>query len=385
VRRKSIAMTEPEAQEAASVRVDLGARSYDIEIGPGLLTRAGDMIVERLGRRHCAVITDANVARLHLDALEASLTRAGLEHDAIVMPPGEATKSFQPLAEACERLLDLGIERGDLVVAFGGGVIGDFAGFAASILRRGVAFVQIPTTLLSQVDSSVGGKTGIDMPQGKNLIGTFHQPSLVVIDTDVLATLPARELAAGYAEVVKYGLIDDEPFFNWLEDHGKRVLSGDDQARIHAVATSCRAKARVVSADERESGKRALLNLGHTFGHALESWAGYDGALLHGEAIAIGMVMAFELSERLGYCPPGNAARVERHFRAAGLPTRIRDIADIRDDEGPSPEQLLKSMAQDKKVQAGRLVFIMARGIGASFIDKQVPVEALTRYLEEQC
>jgi 3-dehydroquinate synthetase len=245
--------------------------------------------------------------------------------------------------------------------------------------------VQIPTTLLSQVDSSVGGKTGIDMPQGKNLIGTFHQPSLVVIDTDVLGTLPPRELAAGYAGGVKYGLIDDAPFFAWLERNGPRLLAGDNQARIHAIATSCRAKARVVSADERESGKRALLNLGHTFGHALESWAGYDGELLHGEAIAIGMVMAFELSERLGYCPAGNAARIERHFRAAGLPTRIADIADVKDDEGPSPDLLLKSMAQDKKVEGGKLVFIMAKGIGDSFIDKQVPVDVLTAYLESQC
>jgi 3-dehydroquinate synthase len=376
-------MTETlqEPDIAARVRVELGARSYDIEVGPKLLAASGEMILERIGKRKCAIVTDENVAALHLDSLQASLTSAGLSHDTIVVPAGEPTKSFSMLAETCEKLLEMEVERGDLVIAFGGGVIGDFAGFAASILRRGVRFVQIPTTLLSQVDSSVGGKTGINTKQGKNLIGSFHQPSLVLIDTDVLNTLPERQLAAGYAEVVKYGLIDDEPFFSWLEQNGERIISGDQQARIHAIAASCRAKARVVAEDEHETGRRALLNLGHTFGHALESWGGYSGRIIHGEGVAIGIVMAFELSEQLGYCQSGVTARVERHLRQIGLPTRIKERAD---DTGPSVEQLLNAMTQDKKVEGGKLVFIMARGIGESFIDPDVPFEALKTYLESQ-
>ncbi len=366
----------------AGVRVELGERAYDIEIGSGLLHQAGEMISTRLGKRKCAIVTDENVARLHLDKLRQSLTQAGLQHDVIVQSPGEATKNFTPLAKACEQLLQMEIERGDLIIAFGGGVIGDFAGFAASILRRGMNFVQIPTTLLSQVDSSVGGKTGINTKQGKNLVGTFHQPSLVIIDTDVLETLPARELRAGYAEVVKYGLIDDPVFFSWLENYGERILAGDVQARTHAIATSCRAKARIVAQDERESGVRALLNLGHTFGHALEAWAGYDGSLLHGEGISIGMVMAFELSEQLGFCTKGASARVEKHFKSVGLPTRVADIA--RNNE-PGANGLLKSMAQDKKVKDSKLVFIMAHDIGESFIDREVPMDALSNYLQSQC
>ena len=370
----------PEIQ--ASVRVELGERAYDIKIAGGLLQQAGEMIVERLGKRRCAIITDENVAALHLGKLQKSLENAGLSHGTIVLTPGEATKNFTSLAKACEELLQMEIERGDLIIAFGGGVIGDFAGFAASLLRRGMSFVQIPTTLLSQVDSSVGGKTGINTAQGKNLIGSFHQPSLVLIDSDVLETLPLRELRAGYAEVVKYGLIDDPVFFSWLEEFGARILEGDVQARTHAIATSCRSKARIVAQDEQEHGVRALLNLGHTFGHALEAWAAYDGTLLHGEGISIGMVMAYELSEQLGYCEAGAAAIVEKHFKAVGLPTRI---ADINTDKGPDADMLLKSMAQDKKVKNGKLVFIMAHNIGESFIDNDVPMEALATYLQSQC
>ena len=375
-------MTSKSGDTQASVRVELGDRAYDIEIAAGLLQKAGVMIVERLGKRRCAIITDENVAALHLEKLQSSLDIAGLSHGTIILAPGEATKNFEPLAKACQELLQMEIERGDLIIAFGGGVIGDFAGFAASILRRGMSFVQIPTTLLSQVDSSVGGKTGINTAQGKNLVGTFHQPSLVLIDSDVLKTLPARELRAGYAEVVKYGLIDDPVFFSWLEEYGTHILAGDLQARTHAIATSCRAKARIVAQDEKESGVRALLNLGHTFGHALEAWAGYDGSLLHGEGISIGMVMAFELSQQLGYCEAGASERVEKHFKSVGLPTRIADIAT---EHGPGADELLKTMAQDKKVKNGKLVFIMTHDIGESFIDSEVPMEALVPYVQSQC
>ena len=340
------------------------------------------MIHRRFGIRRCAILTDENVAPLHLAPLQKSLDKAGLSHEAIILPAGEGSKNFSLLADVCERLLAMEIERGDLVIAFGGGVIGDFAGFAASILRRGMEFVQIPTTLLSQVDSSVGGKTGINTAQGKNLIGCFHQPGLVIIDTELLHTLPERELRAGYAEVVKYGLIDDPVFFSWLEEHGQSLLAGDTATRTHAIATSCRAKARIVAMDERESGARALLNLGHTFGHALEAFAGYDNTLLHGEAIAIGMVMAFELSERLGYCDKGAALRIEKHFKTAGLPTRIKDMPT---KTRPASDFLLKSMAQDKKVQKGRLVFIMAHNIGKCFIDHNIDPDDLGAYLRQQC
>ncbi|MCF6198064.1 MAG: 3-dehydroquinate synthase [Hyphomicrobiaceae bacterium] len=372
----------PDPETQASVPVELGERSYDIKIASGLLHQAGEMIKDRLGQRKCAIITDENIAPLHLGKLQKSLEQAGLSHDVLILPPGEATKNFTPFANACETLLQMQIERGDLIIAFGGGVVGDFAGFAASILRRGMDFVQIPTTLLAQVDSSVGGKTGINTKQGKNLVGCFHQPRLVIIDTDVLHTLPQRELRAGYAEVVKYGLIDDPVFFAWLEEYGPRLLTGDEQARIYAIATSCRAKARIVALDEREGGVRALLNLGHTFGHALEAFAQYDGSLLHGEGISIGMVMAFELSEQLGYCQKDATSQVEAHFKSVGLPTRVTDLPH---KPGPSASQLLATMAQDKKVVGGKLVFIMAHDIGESFVDKSVPMDALANYLEGQC
>jgi 3-dehydroquinate synthase len=286
------------------------------------------------------------------------------------------------LAKVCEQLLDLGVERGDAVVALGGGVVGDLAGFAASILRRGVRLVQIPTSLLAQVDSSVGGKTGIDTVQGKNLIGTFHQPGLVLADSVVLNTLSEREFRAGYAEVMKYGLLGDAPFFGWLEQDWRQIFTGAGAARAHAIATSCRAKAAIVETDEREeSGRRALLNLGHTFGHALEAYAGYSDTLLHGEAIAIGMRLAFAFSVELGLCPEADAKRVERHLAAVGLPSRIAEIPGKR----PSTQRLLELMAQDKKVKSGRLALILVHGIGQAFVERDVAMDRLSAFLAQEC
>lgn len=363
-----------------AVRVELAERAYDVLIGPGTLAEAADLIIGTVGRRKCAIVTDENVAHFHLGGLEDGLHRAGLHAGTIVLKPGEATKSFRDLAPLCERLLEAGLERGDIILPFGGGVIGDLAGFAAGILRRGVRFVQIPTTLLAQVDSSVGGKTGINTPQGKNLIGVFHQPHLVIADTDVLATLPPREARAGYAEVAKYGLLGDRGFFEWLEVNAQLVLAGDVDATMTAVETSVRAKAAIVARDETETGDRALLNLGHTFGHALEAWTGYTDRLLHGEGVAIGMCLAFRLSERLGLCPPGRAERVAMHLKALGLPTRITDIPGGRAD----PDDLIRLMGQDKKVRNGRLTFIMARDIGQAFITQDVDVATVHAMLAEE-
>ena len=358
--------------EIAAVRtvpVPLGARAYDVLIGPGLIANAAELIGSRLGAPRCGVVTDENVARFHLSALEAALKRENLHAGSIVLQPGEATKSFRELAPLSERLLEMGLERGDLVVAFGGGVIGDLAGFAAAILRRGVRLVQIPTSLLAQVDSSVGGKTGIDTPQGKNLIGAFHQPSLVIADTQTLRTLPEREMRAGYAEVAKYGLLGDAAFFAWLEQNWRSVFAFEEAALARAIETSVKAKAGIVGRDETEQGERALLNLGHTFGHAFEAWCGYSERLLHGEAIAIGMAIAFRFSEALGHCAPGAANRVAAHFEVVGLPTRIADIPGAK----PGVEALMRLMAQDKKVRRGKLTFILARGIGEAFIASDVP------------
>lgn len=363
-----------------AVRVELAERAYDVLIGPGTLAEAADLIIGTVGRRKCAIVTDENVAHFHLGGLEDGLHRAGLHAGTIVLKPGEATKSFRDLAPLCERLLEAGLERGDIILPFGGGVIGDLAGFAAGILRRGVRFVQIPTTLLAQVDSSVGGKTGINTPQGKNLIGVFHQPHLVIADTDVLATLPPREARAGYAEVAKYGLLGDRGFFEWLEVNAQLVLAGDVDATMTAVETSVRAKAAIVARDETETGDRALLNLGHTFGHALEAWTGYTDRLLHGEGVAIGMCLAFRLSERLGLCPPGRAERVAMHLKALGLPTRITDIPGGRAD----PDDLIRLMGQDKKVRNGQLTFIMARDIGQAFITQDVDVATVHAMLAEE-
>jgi shikimate kinase / 3-dehydroquinate synthase len=365
------------AAPSRSVSVELGDRTYDVLIASGLLRDAGALIKARLGAVKCGVVTDENVARHHLAVLEESLRAEGLFAGSIVMKPGEATKSFRDLATLSERLLELGLERGDLVVPFGGGVIGDLAGFAAGILRRGIRFVQIPTSLLAQVDSSVGGKTGINTPQGKNLIGVFHQPSLVIADTAVLTTLPPRQMRAGYAEVAKYGLLGDAQFFAWLEANWQGVFGNNGPALTKAIETSVAAKAAIVARDETETGDRALLNLGHTFGHALEAWTGYSDRLLHGEGVAIGMCMAFRLSEELGICPRGRADRVVKHLKAVGLPTKISDIPGGRANAG----ELLKLMGQDKKVRGGKATFILVRDIGQAFVTREVMPETVKAFL----
>jgi shikimate kinase/3-dehydroquinate synthase len=363
-----------------SVRVELGDRSYDVLIASGLLADTGALIKSRLGAVKCGIVTDENVARHHLSTLENSLKSEGLFAGSIVMTPGEATKSFRDLATLSERLLELGLERGDLVVPLGGGVIGDLAGFAAGILRRGIRFVQIPTSLLAQVDSSVGGKTGINTPQGKNLIGVFHQPSLVIADTAVLTTLPPRQMRAGYAEVAKYGLLGDAKFFAWLEANWHGVFGNSGPALTKAIETSVAAKAAIVARYETETGDRALLNLGHTFGHAFEAWTGYSDKLLHGEAIAIGMCLAFRLSEELGLCPRGHSDRVVAHFEAVGLPTKIADIPQTGADAG----ELWRLMGQDKKVRGGKLAFILVRGIGDAFVSRDVAPETVKGFLKRE-
>ncbi|MCB1521896.1 MAG: 3-dehydroquinate synthase [Hyphomicrobiaceae bacterium] len=362
------------------VPVPLGERAYEVMIGPGLVAKAGRIIAARFGAARYGIVTDENVAHYHLAALERSLGGDGRVLGSVVLPAGEATKCFGQLTPLTERLLEMGLERGDLVVAFGGGVIGDLAGFAASILRRGVRFVQIPTSLLAQVDSSVGGKTGINTPQGKNLIGTFHQPSLVLADTDVLSTLPQREMRAGYAEVAKYGLLGDQAFFAWLEQSWQSVFGNDVTALIRAIETSVQAKADIVVRDETETGDRALLNLGHTFGHALEGYTGYSDRLLHGEGVAIGMCMAFRLSENLGLAPRGTAERVQAHLAAVGLPTTIGQIPGAR----PDVETLLRLMAQDKKVRQGQMTFILVRGIGEAFVTRDVVADTVTDFLARE-
>ena len=363
----------------ATVTVALGDRSYGIHIGEGLLARAGDIVAPLLKRPFTAIVTDENVAQAHLATLERALAAKGIRSTAIIMPPGEATKSYGHLAELCDRLLVAGVERRDRVIAFGGGVIGDLAGFAAAILRRGVDFVQIPTSLLAQVDSSVGGKTGINSPQGKNLIGAFHQPLAVIADIGLLNSLPPRELAAGYAEVAKYGLLGDKPFFAWLEGASGQIMRGNADARIRAIRTSCEAKARIVAEDETETGVRALLNLGHTFGHALEAATGYSQRLLHGEAVAIGMVQAFRFSERQQLCPPGVAERVAKHLKGVGLPVHASQIP----GQLPPPATLLDIMRQDKKAQGGKLTFILVRGIGEAFIARDVADHDVLDFLTE--
>ena len=377
VQTKTSHGTAQGAAPSRSVSVELGDRTYDVLIASGLVRDAGALIKARLGAVKCGVVTDENVARHHLAALEESLKSEGLLAGSIVMKPGEATKSFRDLATLSERLLELGLERGDLVVPFGGGVTGDLAGFAAGILRRGVRFVQIPTSLLAQVDSSVGGKTGINAPQGKNLIGVFHQPSLVIADTAVLTTLPPRQMRAGYAEVVKYGLLGDAQFFAWLEAKWQGVFGNNGPALTKAIETSVAAKAAIVARDETETGDRAILNLGHTFGHALEAWTGYSDRLLHGEGVAIGMCMAFRLSEDLGICPRGRADVVARHLKAVGLPTKISDIPGNRADAN----ELLRLMGQDKKVRGGKATFILVRDIGQAFVSREVMPETVKAFL----
>ena len=362
---------------AETVRVDLGARAYDIRIGPGVSLELPARLKTLSRQTRVAIVSDEAVAARHLGPLSGALGAAGYEPVPILVPPGETSKRFGVLEDVLDRLLDARVERRDLVVALGGGVVGDLTGFAASILRRGVRFVQVPTTLLAQVDSSVGGKTGINTRHGKNLVGTFHQPSLVLADTGHLATLPDREMRAGYAEVVKYGLIGDAPFFAWLEENGARVLARETGPLVHAVATSCRAKAATVAADETEQGARARLNLGHTFGHALEAETGYSARLLHGEAVAIGMVLAFDLSADLGLAPRADAGRVRAHLKAAGLPVSIADIP----GEPLAVERLVHHMKQDKKVVGGTLTLILAHGIGRAFTTQDVETGAIAARL----
>lgn len=356
-----------------TVAVDLGDRSYDIVIGSDVLSRAGGLIKPLCKTPRVIIVTDSNVAPLHLEPLTRSLDQAGIKHDAVVLPAGEGSKSFDQLAELMNRILEMGLERKDMLVALGGGVIGDLTGFAAAIALRGVDFVQIPTTLLAQVDSSVGGKTGINVPAGKNLVGAFHQPRLVLADMAVLDTLPRRELLAGYAEVVKYGAIDSPDFFRWLESHGADLVDGDRAARAEAVRYSCEAKATIVAQDEKEGGVRALLNLGHTFGHALESVCGYGDLLLHGEAVSIGMVMAFDFSTHMGLCPAEDAARLRRHLASVGLHTDPSDVPGVVWD----PTDLIDRMKTDKKVADGKLTFILAKGIGKAFITQDISKEQL--------
>ncbi len=360
-------------QMRAHIRVELGPRGYDIVIGAGTLGDIDGLKVVYPKLRRVLVVADETVDRLHGAALADALDRAGLAREAVVLPPGESTKSFAMLQTLCEALLAKRLDRSDMVVAFGGGVIGDLAGFAASILLRGLDYVQIPTTLLAQVDSSVGGKTAIDTSHGKNLVGAFHQPRLVLADTALLDTLPRRDLLAGYAEVAKYGLIRDEAFFGWLERAWPRIIDRAGPERTGAIDFSCRAKATVVAEDEREAGQRALLNFGHTFGHALETECGFGDELRHGEAVALGMVMAFDLSAALGLCDPAAAERVRRHFAATGLPTSLR--ANTLAARPWPAERLVGHMRSDKKARAGTLTFILTRGIGRAFIARDVPAE----------
>jgi 3-dehydroquinate synthase len=351
------------------IDVSLKGRSYQIVVGEQLIGSAGRRIASVVPGARCIVVSDANIAALYLEPLAESLEHEKIYIGQAIVAPGETSKSFAVLAGLSERLLEIGVERGDCVVALGGGVVGDLAGFAASVLRRGVRLVQIPTSLLAQVDSSVGGKTGIDTKQGKNLIGAFHQPSLVLADISVLSTLPAREFRSGYAEMVKYGLLGDAAFFTWLETNWPSVFAGDRDDRLHAIATSIRAKAKIVEEDEFElTGTRALLNLGHTFGHALEAFAGYSERLLHGESIAIGMQLAFDFSVEQGLCRKEDAARVAQHLTAVGLPNKIAQIPGPK----PSPDEMLALMAQDKKVKGGKLALVLVRRIGDAFLERNL-------------
>jgi 3-dehydroquinate synthase len=373
-------MTAPVRSEPAIVKVALGERGYDIVIGRGVLASLGARIAALRPGAKAFVVTDENVAHHALAAAEASLGRAGIAVNRSVVPPGESAKSYRVFEEICEAIIAARIERGDLVVALGGGVIGDLAGFAAAVVRRGLDYVQVPTTLLAQVDSSVGGKTAIDSAHGKNLVGAFHQPVLVLADTALLDTLPQREFRAGYAEVAKYGLLGDAAFFSWLEANWREVFSGGP-AREHAIAICCRAKAAIVERDERETGERQLLNLGHTFGHALEAACGFSNRLLHGEAIAIGMALALEFSaRRQGLVSKAGAVRAARHLAEAGLPTSIKDVP------GPpaSVDQLMALIAQDKKVRRGMLTFVLLRDIGAAFVEAGVEEREVRAFLNEK-
>jgi 3-dehydroquinate synthase len=375
-------MTAPlKHSDPITVEVALGERAYDIVIGRDVLKSLGPRIAELRPGARTAVITDRNVARHWLATTQASLREAGIASSPILVEEGEGSKSYAGLQQVCEALLSARIERADLVIALGGGVVGDLAGFAAAILRRGVDFVQVPTSLLAQVDSSVGGKTGINSPQGKNLIGAFHQPRLVIADTAVLDTLSPRQFRAGYAEVVKYGVLGDEAFFTWLEANHGEVFSGGG-AREHAIATSCRAKAAIVARDERENGERALLNLGHTFGHALEAATGFSDRLFHGEGVAVGMVLAAELSAQLGMIGEQDARRIKRHLADVGLPTSLREIAGFAQEGLADADALMSLMAQDKKVKRGRLTFILLQAVGRAVIAPDVEPSLVRDFLK---
>ncbi len=361
-----------------TLRVALGERSYDIIVASGLIERAGTHIAPLLKRPRAVVITDENVAALYLERFVKSLEAANILTQTITLPAGEQTKSFAHLERLCEQLSELNVERSTTLIALGGGVIGDLVGFAAAVMLRGLAFIQVPTTLLAQVDSSVGGKTGINTRFGKNLVGAFYQPKLVLADVEVLETLEPRQLLAGYAEVVKYAFIDDAPFFAWLEENAPALLQGDRAKRRHAILTSCAAKARVVAQDEREAGKRALLNLGHTFGHALEAQTGYGEALLHGEGVAIGMAMAFALSHQLGLCPGQDATRAVAHMARVGLPTDLSAL----DTQAWHVDALMDHMSRDKKVEGGKVSFVLLRAIGQAFTTRDVDMASLRDMLE---
>jgi 3-dehydroquinate synthase len=378
-------MTAPlRASEPIIVPVALGARAYEIVIGRGQLATLGARIKVLRAAAKCVIVTDENVARKHLAACQAALAAAGIESSAIVVPEGEASKSYATFETVCEAIVAARIERGDLVVALGGGVIGDLAGFAAASVRRGLDFVQVPTTLLAQVDSSVGGKTGINSRHGKNLVGAFHQPILVVADPALLDTLPEREFRAGYAEVAKYGLLGDAEFFVWLEANWQGVFAGGKSsgvlAREHAIAVCCRGKAAIVARDERETGDRALLNLGHTFGHALEAGCGFSGRLLHGEAVALGIALAFQFSVRRGLIGDAEAGRARAHLAAAGLPTHLKDVP----GGVPGLDALMDLIAQDKKAKRGKLTFILVRGIGNAFVENDVSAAEVRAFLADK-
>jgi len=365
--------------EPIVVPVALGVRAYDIIIGRGLLASLGERIKTLRPGARVAIVTDETVAAHHLAATETALEAASIGSARIVVPAGEGSKSYAIFEKVCEAIIAARVERNDLIVALGGGVIGDLAGFAAASARRGLDFVQVPTTLLSQVDSSVGGKTGINSRQGKNLVGAFHQPVLVVADSALLDTLPKREFRAGYAEVAKYGLLGDAAFFTWLEKNWQDVFAGGP-AREHAIAVCCRAKAGIVARDERETGERALLNLGHTFGHALEAGCGFSGRLLHGEAVALGMALAFEFSAKKGLISAADAARASAHLAAVGLPTHVKDVP----GGVPPVDILMELIAQDKKVKRGTLTFILVRGIGRAFIEKNTDATEVRAFLTDK-
>lgn len=377
-------MTAPlKHSDPVNVDVALGDRGYDIIIGRGVLSSLGERVAALRPGVRTAIVTDRTVAKYWLEPAEASLAAAGIPASRVVVEEGEISKTYAGLEKVSEALIAAKIERNDLVIALGGGVVGDLAGFAAAILRRGVDFVQVPTSLLAQVDSSVGGKTGINSPQGKNLLGAFHQPVLVIADTAVLDTLSPRQFRAGYAEVAKYGVLGDEAFFTWLEKNHSDISRGGS-AREHAIATSCRAKAGVVSRDERETGERALLNLGHTFGHALEAATGFSDRLFHGEGVSIGMTLAAQFSARLGMIGEADAARIERHLIEAGLPTRLQDIAGFAQEGLADADALMALMAQDKKVKRGKLTFILLEAVGRAVIAKDVEPAPVRDFLKEK-